>query len=524
MRGEMRFAVAAGVAAALLVQPVAAHAAPAGTAPPIAWGACAADVLAQVPAGDHGTYTCATYQVPLDYAHPSAGTVSLALLRRSADDRAHRVGSLFLNPGGPGGSGYTMPMAGFQRLPEVAARFDLIGFDPRGVGRSTPVRCFTTDEEAEAVFGEIVDVPVTRAEIASTLRGNRDYTRACAANAGPLLGHVSTLDVARDLDRMRAAVGESRINYLGFSYGTLLGATYANLYPQRVRTLVLDGNVDPALRTGNGLEYLRQRAAGQEEVVNAFLALCKQVGSACAFSAGGDPAAKFAEIRTRLRQGPITVPALGGTITLSMFTGAVSGALYSADDYPDLAANLQALYEAIHPAAAPAAIRASGAWWTTSNHGNGLLDTPYSGNDAGISVNCADEPFPRTPEIYPAIAARWERESPTVGRGHAFSQLACATWPVTDPERYHGPWNRPTANPVLLFGNYHDPATNYHFDRRMAAELGSDRLVSVDAYGHTILGGQSACADTIATQYLIGIKLPPPGTVCQTDRQPFDQN
>jgi hypothetical protein len=192
------------VAGCLLAGQPAGAATPAATAPPVSWGACAPDVLQLVPPADREKYSCAVYNVPLDYARPSAGTIGLAMLRRAADDQAHKIGSLFLNPGGPGGPGYTLPIPIASLLPaEVAQRFDLIGFDPRGVGQSAPLRCFTSQEAADAVFSRIVDVPVTQAEIDSTLHANRDYTDACAANAGPLLPHMSTLDVARDLDRMR---------------------------------------------------------------------------------------------------------------------------------------------------------------------------------------------------------------------------------------------------------------------------------------------------------------------------------
>jgi pimeloyl-ACP methyl ester carboxylesterase len=498
-------------------------------APPVTWGTCAADVLQQIPPADREKYSCAVYNVPLDYARPSAGAIGLAMLRRAADDQAHKIGSLFLNPGGPGGPGYTMPIPIASLLPaEVAQRFDVIGFDPRGVGRSAPLRCFTTEEAADAVFSRIVDVPVTRPEIESTLRANRDYTDACAANAGPLLPHMSTLDVARDLDRMRQGVGDKRLNYLGFSYGTLLGATYANLYPDRVRAVILDGNVDPKLRTADGLEYLRQRAIGQEDVVNAFLQRCADVGPKCAFSSG-DPAAKFVEIRNRLRQGPVNVPALGGEVTLSQFTGAVSGYLYSPDLYAELATALQLIYEAIHPAASPApqarartGVRPLSAIGSIGLRDERVFDTPYTSDDSFLAVNCADEPFPRVPALYPVVANLWEHQAPTVGRQHAFSQVGCATWPAKHPEAYRGPWNRKTATTVLLFGNYHDPATNYRFNKAMAAELGNARLVSDDAFGHTILGGASVCADTIATRYLVDLKLPARGTVCQPDKQPFE--
>lgn len=482
----------------------------------VAWGDCPADELAGLPPAVRPRFSCATYAVPTDYRHPAAGTTGLALLRRAAEDPGRRIGSLFIAAGGPGGSGIARLQELEGRLPaEVVRRFDLVGFDQRGVGRSDPLRCFGTEEQAAAVYGQIVGVPVTGAEIGSTLHGNRELTAACAATAGPLLPHMSTVDVARDLDRLRQGVGEEKLNLLGYSYATLLGATYANLFPQRVRAFVLDGNVDPRLRTSDGMEYLRQHAAGAEAVIDDFLALCAGAGPRCAFS-GGDPRAKFAELRQRLRLGPVLVPG-AGPVDLTTFTAGVADSLYDPQAYPDLAAGLQAVYAAIHPdAPAPA--------------GSGRLleraaaaGTPYTGSEAGLAVNCLDEPFPRRQADYPRAAARWERQSPTAGRPEAFSQLACATWPVREAERYSGPWNRPTANPLLLFGNRHDPATNLTFNTRTAASLGSARLVTVDLFGHTVIGrARSACADAIAGRYLTDLVLPAPNTVCPADAQPFD--
>lgn len=485
-----------------------------GSSPPPAaadtfrWADCPEETIGTVPVEERHKYDCATHAVPIDYARPGAGSVGIAMLRRSADDPAHRIGSLFVNPGGPGGRGTLLPIELDSVLPaEVLRRFDVVGFDPRGVGHSGAVRCFATAEEAEAVYRRVVLAPVTRPQIASTLRANRDLTDACAARGGPLLPHVSTLNVARDLDRLRAAVGDQRLTYLGFSYGTLVGATYANLFPHRVRAVVGDGNVDPALRTTNGLEYMRQRAVGMEAVLDAFLRRCAEVGQACAFSAG-DPAAKMAAIRARLREGPLTVPGLG-QLDLSTFTGELASTLYTPQLYGQLAAQLQAVYEAVP--AGPAAATAAG--------------TPYTGNESEFAVTCADEPYPRNPLVFPAVAPLWERQAPTFGRGHAFGAVFCATWPARQPERYDGPWDRPAATPLLLFGTYHDPATNYTFNRRMAAQLGAARLVSVDAFGHTSLGRpdrpRSGCAQAIAARYLVDLALPLPGTVCPADTQPF---
>jgi len=477
----------------------------------VRWEACPAELLSSVPAAERDRYGCATYPVPIDHSRPGAGSVRLSLLRRAADDPARRIGSLFVNPGGPGGRGTLLPIELGSVLPgEILRRFDLVGFDPRGVGGSAAVRCFTTEEDAAAVYDQVVPVPVTRQQIASTLRANQAITDACAAHGGPLLAHMSTLNVARDLDLLRAAVGDRQLTYLGFSYGTLIGATYANLYPHRVRAIIGDGNVDPALRTTDGMEYLRQRALGMESVIDAFLRRCSEAGTRCAFS-GGEPATKFAAIRTRLRQGPVTVPGLG-SVDLSTFTTAVADTLYTPQSYAELAAQLQALYEATQSTA-------------VAGLAGDTAGTPYAGNESEFAVTCADEPFPRDAAAYVKAARVWERQALTVGRGHAFGSVSCATWPASAPQRYSGPWNRPTSNSLLLFGNFYDPATNYGFNQRMAAELGAARLVGVDAFGHTSLGRpdrpRSGCAQAIAARYLVDLALPPRGTVCPAETQPF---
>lgn len=494
---------------------------------PITWGACAPSELTGVPAGELAQYSCANYVVPLDYDKPKLGTINLALMRRAANNQSTRIGSLFLNPGGPGGSGFGLPKAGRNIFePQVLDRFDLIGFDPRGVARSTPLRCFATQEDADAVFGRMAPLPVTAQEEFSTLRAIKDYGQFCKRFAGPLLEHMSTKDVARDLDVLRQAVGDRKLTYVGFSYGTLLGATYVNMFPDKARAIILDGNVDPTLRLRDGVEYDRQRTGGFELALDAFLAECDAVGDACAFS--GDAREKYDALREHLRaNGPVTLPD-GTVVDEATLTGTVAGALYSPQVFTELADLLQQLWNLIHPdTAARTATTLTGqtfqALQGTTQQGRAdiLPDAPYTSDDSYLAVNCSDKPFSNRPSGIPALADKWERQMPSFGRYLAWGDPAyCPTWPVRDPDPYRGPWNKRTETPVLLFGNYYDPATQYEFSKRMSRQLGNTRLVSVDSFGHCILG-DSTCTDLIAADYLINLKVPAPGTVCAPDVQPF---
>lgn len=466
---------------------------------------------------------CATYPVPLDYAHPAAASISLAVYRRPATDSSHRIGTLFVNPGGPGDSAFKLTaklMATFY--PVLAARFDIVGMDPRGVGASSPIQCFATDTDRDDALSAAAAVPLTRIQMDATARADDAFTDGCAANAGPLLAHMSTLDVTRDLDTLRQAVGESRLTYFGQSYGTLLGATYANLYPDRVRAMVLDGMVDPAARTGDSLDYEMQRAAGFESVLDAFLSTCRQAGPRCAFSTG-DPAAKFALIRDRVRRMPLPM-ADGSTMDPDRLWNWLTQALPNPANFPGTATILQQLYTAATaptgPSATKPAITAITASTASTTPATASAAYSYNQADAFAAVNCLDEQISRTPERWPAIAAEFERAAPTFGRGQAYSALPCATWPVTTTDRYAGPWNRPTAHPLLIVANLHDAATPYPMAERATRELADARLLTIDGFGHTS-AGESTCATNDVTAYLTDAALPPPGAVCQPDVQPF---
>ncbi|WP_233160537.1 alpha/beta hydrolase [Actinophytocola xanthii] len=508
----------------LIVPAAPAAAAPAGRAPaPIAWGQCAAADLTGVPEAERPQFSCGHYAVPLDHDRPGRGTINIALMRRAANNPDAKIGSLFLNPGGPGGPGYTMPRSGRNIFePEVLDRFDLIGFDPRGVARSTPLRCFATEEDADEVFGRMHPLPVTPGEESTTLKAYKDYGRFCGRFAGPLLEHMSTKDVARDLDLLRAAVGDRKLSYVGFSYGTLLGATYVNMFPNKARAIILDGNVDPTLRLRDGLEYDRQRTGGFELALNAYLQRCDEDPD-CAF--GPNARAKFTRLHDHLREaGPVTLPD-GTVVTEADVIGSTASVLYNPVQFGPFAEALQEVYEVAFPStsarrAAPT-VDVAALFAEPRRSADIHPDAPYVSDDSYAAVNCSDKPFDIRPSDVPRVADRWERQMPDFGRYLAWNDPAvCPVWPVRDPDPYRGPWNRRTETPVLVFGNYYDPATQYEFSRRMSRQLGNARLVSVDAFGHCILG-DSSCTDRIAADYLVDLEVPRPGTVCQPDVQPF---
>jgi pimeloyl-ACP methyl ester carboxylesterase len=321
--GWRRVATAAVAIAGLAGSPAPAHAA----GPAAASAAAPVPVLDWQPCPDPSQrgFDCATAQAPLDYSDPHGATIGLAVIRHPATDPANRLGTLFFNPGGPGGPGTLQLPEWLHFFPAtLRARFDLISWDPRGVsltsevGASTAVRCFATREDEEKFFARLPDgFPVGRAEQRAWISLYARFGLRCAETNGDLLAHVSTADTGKDLDLLRQAVGDPQLDFLGLSYGTILGATYANLFPDNVRTMVLDGNVDPVAYTNGGDDdaslglFLRLGSdESSAKTLDAFLTLCGQAAtSRCAFSAGSAAAtkAKWRTLLWRLREHPVTV-------------------------------------------------------------------------------------------------------------------------------------------------------------------------------------------------------------------------
>jgi len=439
----------------------------------------------------HGPFQCTGATVPLSYREPTGATITLSVIRLPAADPARRLGSLFFNFGGPGTDGVgELTRFAARYPPELRARFDLVGFDPRGIGGSAPVGCPGADHLPPA------GSPVRQPDAffaASAATG-----KACAAS-GALLGHLSTANVARDMDLLRQAVGDASLNFYGYSYGTYLGGTYANLFPGKVRAMTLDGTLDlVANATGKPgqerqpVDVRADVAEAQQQELDRFFAVCAAAGPKCAFSAG-DPKRKFAGIFAHASRGP-GVAALMKT---------VGSALYQSGRWKRLAQTLSAM-PADPGAASP------------------VLDPYVPTHSPGfLAVQCVDSDNPRSPVDYTALAARESARQPYFGLSAVFSMAQCVGWPARDEDRYTGPWNRPRKNPVLVLNNRFDPATPLHNAEATAAELGDGRVLVVDGYGHTSLDVPSACASAAVVRYLTDLAAPPAGTTCAPDTVPF---
>lgn len=491
---------------------------------PLAWGPCEADT----PPAQAG-FQCATTRVPLDHRNPGGRTITLAVQRRPAT--GPRLGSLFLNPGGPGGPGSTQITAWIPLLPAgLQERFDIVTWDPRGVGESTAVQCFDSREAEARFLGDAANYPVTPAAERTYVDTWRRFGAECARRNGDLLAHVSTADTARDLDRLRQAVGDEKLSYLGLSYGTFLGATYAGLFPDRVRAMVLDGNVAPSAWTDRSRPVTTRSISmrigsdsGASGVMGDFLRLCGQAGPArCAFAAGSPRATvdRWDRLLARLARGPIYLPSKQEAVTGPELVGEVADGLDIAFGFDSpvrnggstgwvgLAAGLQALWEARDVPVPP-------------DPPAGPLPAPeaYAGPEQGTAVQCGDAPSPPT-ALYPRLAAGSAVRNGPFGLNAVWGDEPCSTWPTRAADPYRGPFDR-SRTQVLVLGPTRDPATPFRNSVLMATELRNARLLTVEGYGHTVFLNPSRCAAEVERAYLVDGTLPRPGTVCRQDGTPF---
>jgi pimeloyl-ACP methyl ester carboxylesterase len=480
-------------------------------------------------------FQCTTATVPLDYDHPTGRTIELALMRRPADDPAHKIGSVFVNPGGPGGSGIEF-LADFGSdlfSDKVRARFDIIGFDPRGVGQSTPLRCFNTEDEA---FGALApySFPVTRDEENIWIAADRRVARACADRHPRILDHMSTANVARDLDLLRRAVGDRGLTYWGISYGSILGATYANLFPENVRALALDGVADPVEwytgRHGEGDDvpvFNRVGASGgSSATLDQYFALCDAAGPRCALSEGS-PRRRFEKLARALRTQPVILEEEGETVEVGYdeLVSTTLDFLYFPDEWAQLAEMIRSAEDAVAArttATAAGAVFRLRALEATLGVKRAVAQEPYANEiEAGPGVTCSETDNPDHVGAWRRVAHESDREDRYFGRPWTWLTSICQVWPGHDSDRYTGPFTATTANPVLLVNPTYDPATPYEGARAVNRLIPRARLLTVDGWGHTSFFAGSTCADRAVSRYLLKVVLPARATVCPVDHVPF---
>ncbi len=444
-------------------------------------------------------FDCGRVLVPVDYAKPNGPTMPVAVIRIRYQDQPDRIGSLLVNPGGPGGSGFFLAISLAASLSDdVLEHFDLVGFDPRGVGLSTPIRCESDKDETRALA---LDVDVrTAAGLTQAKNIAENFAAGCRAKYGSKLEHYNTVETAKDMDRIRAAVGDDKLNYLGFSYGTELGAVYAHLFPQRIRVAVLDGAVDPQT-TGDAIKSAEQQTGGFESALNQFAADCA-TRSSC--NTLGNVRAAIAALVKKADATPIqssrsgeTREATGGNVLY-----AVLYSLYSKQLWPRLAT---ALTEAQHG-------DARGLFELDDAYSERDPDGHYSNIlDVFQTVSCNDQRSDPTDAEIKQAASRWATQFPLFGLWSASTLFQCQSWqknrhPIP-PETAAG------SKPILVIGNLHDPATPYVGAVNLAKSLGTGVLLSWDGEGHTSYG-QSDCIDQKVNAYLINATVPAPNTKC----------
>lgn len=476
----------------------------------------AADARVQVPdlvwtdCGDG--FECATAVVPRDHDDPRGATVELGVIRKPATGPGPARGSIFTNPGGPGGSGVDFLRGAAEIFAGVNDRFDIVSWDPRGTAGSGPIDCLTPAERdarwpLTPVYPTIADLPVV-AGLAAQL------TEGClAADDTDYLETFTTENTVRDLDLLRRAVGDRRLSYIGFSYGTYIGATYASLFPRRARALVLDGALDPSLYANEPLESLLvQSSEGFEISLDRFFAWCATSPS-CGFE-GGRPA--FEALLAQTATDPLPATSSGDprpVLQIDVQNGAILP-LYGRQLWPLLGDALTlaqagdgSLLLAISDAA----------------RGREDDGTFAPGVDAFVQTACTDLDYPAGADAFEAVGRRAAIAAPFIGLSNNWNELApgyvCGPWPVESDDRFDGPFsyrNRPGA-PALVIGNTADPATPISGARSMVAQLGRARLLTMDGDGHTAYGGNSTCIDAGVDAYLETLALPPRGTVCAQD-------
>jgi pimeloyl-ACP methyl ester carboxylesterase len=444
----------------------------------------------------HDNFQCATLSVPEDYTKPNGKTLGIAVIRQPSSGT--HEGSLIINPGGPGASGVDFVAQSASSFSELTEHYDLVSFDPRGVGASDPIRCVTSSQ-LDTYINEN-PVPQTPAERAAVVAQARQLADDCYRENGNYLEHVGTIDEARDMDVLRAALGDPKLTYYGASYGTYLGAKYAQLFPTRIRAMVLDGALDPS-------EPVTQvnlvQAKGFQVDLNDFLTQCVQSGK-CPLGSTVDAAhAELENLKAMVTANPLT-SAAGRVLGPGEFFEGVAAGLYQTEVWPELWASLGLLKEGRPDTLFVFADALTG------RNSDGSYDNEIESN---IAINCVDRPAPKSVASYVEHATEFAKQAPDFGAAIEYGSLPCAFWKVPPVEAPH-PVHAPGAPPILVIGTTRDPATPYVWAQALAEQLSSGVLLTFNGDGHTAYIRHDSCVDAAVKSYLVDLAPPNPGVTC----------
>jgi pimeloyl-ACP methyl ester carboxylesterase len=449
---------------------------------------------------------CAIVQAPLDWSTPEGDRIEIALVKQPALGGASQ-GTIFVNPGGPGASGvdYISQSIDYAVGQALQENFDIVGWDPRGVGASTPVVCLEDAAMDDYLFGLGATnglEPGSPEWVTAARAESAEFGEACLENTGPLLAHVDTESTVRDLDMLREIVGDERLHYLGYSYGTYIGARYADAYPERVGRLVLDGAINP---TSSMAEVVREQTRGFELSLRAYVTDCLTRAS-CPVSGTVDEAmAQWRVLLDAVDADPLSGPD-GRWVTSGTLLTAIITPLYSQESWP----YLDLLYETTSSGDAETALLLADFYYDRA-------DGAYTSNliPAFSATNCLDYPreLPLDLERMHDEAAELERIAPTIGAFQGFGDVGCADWPaagVEDRSAAHASG----ADAILVIGTTGDPATPLRWAEALADQLDSGVLLVFEGEGHTAYG-EHPCVNTAVEQYFLEGVTPAVGTVCR---------
>jgi pimeloyl-ACP methyl ester carboxylesterase len=459
-------------------------------------------------------YECANLQVPRDYRDPHGATFNLAIIRLPAQDQAHRLGALFVNFGGPGGTAVdTIHAIGRDLFGAVNDRFDIVGVDPRGVGETQPSVDCQANQETQGIYSQPFTTPLNL-NAAALIAKDSAYIQRCEQLNGSVLRYISTKNTARDMDRVRAAMGDSRLNYFGFSYGTFLGSTYASLFPHNYRAMVLDGAVDVDGWINRPMENLREQSNGFERALGRFFQACAADQDTCGFG-GADPADAFEQLVDSANQSPL--PATGDDPRPvdgeDMIAGAVLG-MYAKQLWPFL---VQALQEAHNGDGTTFRLLAD------FFYGRNPDGTYSPGNDRYFLITAADQVYQRVHghrgvDLYLDAGNHSWGLFPHAWWNAGYTELNYGLYDPHSNDVYRGPFRASNSSPTVLeVATTYDPATPYRGALRTEVALGNVRLLTMRGDGHTAYGGNSPCIDEAVNAYVETLALPPVGTVCQQE-------